>query len=170
VAITAPCAFVAPWAACLIGGIAGVLVVWSVFFWEKRGIDDPVGAISVHGVNGAFGVICIGLFADGTYGAGLNGVPGTVAGLFYGGGVKQLTGSEYSPLQRAVADIAHIHCRAEGRHTLGVQQTASVGSAALTAYYYLYAVVGQKRQRGLCRSLGGASGGKHCAYLVKFKC
>jgi Amt family ammonium transporter len=54
-------------------------------------IDDPVGAISVHGVNGAWGVIAVGLFADGTYGAGLNGVAGGVRGLFYGGGMGQLT-------------------------------------------------------------------------------
>ena len=60
VAITAPCAFVSSWAAALIGAIAGVLVVFSVFFWERRGIDDPVGAISVHGVNGLWGVISRG--------------------------------------------------------------------------------------------------------------
>jgi ammonium transporter, Amt family len=74
VAITAPCAFVDSWAAVLIGGIAGVLVVFSVFFWDRRGIDDPVGAISVHGVNGLWGVISVGLFANGKYGAGWNGV------------------------------------------------------------------------------------------------
>jgi Amt family ammonium transporter len=85
VAITAPCAFVAPWAAFLIGGISGVLVVWSVFFWEKLGIDDPVGAISVHGINGAWGLIALGLFADGTYGEGYNGIAGNVTGLLYGG-------------------------------------------------------------------------------------
>ncbi len=68
VAITAPCAYVAPWAAFVIGALAGVIVVWSVFFWEKMGIDDPVGAISVHGVNGLFGLLCIGIFADGSYG------------------------------------------------------------------------------------------------------
>jgi ammonium transporter, Amt family len=45
-----------------------------VFFWEHRGIDDPVGAISVHGVNGLWGVISLGLFANGKYGAGWNGV------------------------------------------------------------------------------------------------
>jgi Amt family ammonium transporter len=84
VAITAPCAFVAPWAAFLIGAVSGVLVIVSVFFWERLGIDDPVGAISVHGVNGAWGVLALGLFADGTYGAGWNGVDGTVRGLFYG--------------------------------------------------------------------------------------
>ena len=64
VAITAPCAFVDPWAAAVIGAVAGLLVVVSVFFWEKRGIDDPVGAISVHGVNGLWGVISVGIFAD----------------------------------------------------------------------------------------------------------
>jgi ammonium transporter, Amt family len=74
VAITAPCAFVYSWAAALIGAIAGVLVVFSVFFWERRGIDDPVGAISVHGVNGLWGVIAVGIFANGKYGAGWNNV------------------------------------------------------------------------------------------------
>ncbi|HJQ84712.1 MAG TPA: ammonium transporter [Candidatus Binatia bacterium] len=74
VAITAPCAFVDPWAAALIGVVAGWLVVVSVFFWERRGIDDPVGAISVHGVNGLWGVLSVGIFATGQYGAGWNGV------------------------------------------------------------------------------------------------
>jgi Amt family ammonium transporter len=90
VAITAGCAFVAPWAAVIIGAVAGVLVVYSVEFWDRRHIDDPCGAISVHGVNGAWGVIAVGLFADGTYGTGWNGI-GTsahhgVQGLFYGDG------------------------------------------------------------------------------------
>lgn len=85
VAITAPCAFVGVGSAALIGLVAGVLVVESCFFFERKvRIDDPVGAISVHGVNGAWGVISLGLFADGTYGDGWNGVPGTVTGLFYG--------------------------------------------------------------------------------------
>jgi ammonium transporter, Amt family len=74
VAITAPCAFVSTWAACVIGAIAGVLVVWSVVFWDNIGVDDPVGAISVHGVNGLFGVISVGIFANGQYGAGWNSV------------------------------------------------------------------------------------------------
>lgn len=93
VAITAPCAFVSPLGAFFIGLIAGVLVVWSVFFIERMGIDDPVGAISVHGANGLWGVIAVGLFSDGTYGAGFNNVGATsymgvagrgVTGLFYG--------------------------------------------------------------------------------------
>jgi Amt family ammonium transporter len=92
VAITAPCAFVNPIAAVIIGLIAGVLVIWSVLFVERvLKIDDPVGAVSVHGVCGAFGCICIGLFADGIYGAGWNGVADkTPTGLFYGGGFGQL--------------------------------------------------------------------------------
>ena len=84
VAITAPCAFVDSWAAGLIGAVAGVIVVQSVFFFERRGIDDPVGAISVHGVNGLWGVVSVGIFASGKYGAGWNGVPGTVKGILYG--------------------------------------------------------------------------------------
>ncbi len=85
VAITAPCAFVNAISAFIIGGIAGILVCVSVTFFEnKLKLDDPVGAISVHGVNGFWGVISLGLFADGAYGDGLNGVAGGVKGLFYG--------------------------------------------------------------------------------------
>ena len=117
VAITAPCAFVDPWAAALIGTAAAVVVVEAVFFLERRlKIDDPVGAISVHGVCGLLGVLCVGLFANGKYGVdamgfatdgspigGWNGTtthiagghaPG-VAGLFYGDGgqlMAQLAG------------------------------------------------------------------------------
>ena len=85
VAITAPCAFVNSLTASLIGLISGVLVIEAAFFVEgKLKIDDPVGAIAVHGVNGAFGCLALGLFADGTYGDGWNGVAGPVKGLFYG--------------------------------------------------------------------------------------
>jgi len=85
VAITAPCAFINSVSAVIIGLIAGVILCISVFFVERTlKIDDPVGAISVHGVNGAWGVLALGLFADGTYGDGLNGVEKTVSGLFYG--------------------------------------------------------------------------------------
>jgi len=85
VAITAPCAFVTTGASCIIGLISGVLVVESVYFVERKlKIDDPVGAISVHGVNGTWGCLALGLFADGSYGDGWNGVAGTVKGLFYG--------------------------------------------------------------------------------------
>jgi Amt family ammonium transporter len=72
VAITAPCAFVDPYAAAIIGTIAGLIVVTSIGFFERRGIDDPVGAISVHGVCGSFGVLAVGLFANGQFGYGWN--------------------------------------------------------------------------------------------------
>ena len=63
----------------------------STFFIERKlRVDDPVGAIAVHGVNGAWGCIALGLFADGTYGDGWNGVAGTVKGLFYSGDPSQL--------------------------------------------------------------------------------
>jgi hypothetical protein len=87
VAITASCAYVAPWAAACIGAVAGLLVVWSALFLERKiRIDDPAGAVSVHGTSGLWGVLALGLFADGTYAptANFNGVPGNVTGLFYG--------------------------------------------------------------------------------------
>ncbi len=81
VAITAPCANVSPLSAVIIGLLGGVLVVLSVLFIDKvLKIDDPVGAVSVHGVCGAFGTIAAGLFAQEAYG-GTN-------GLFFGGGFK----------------------------------------------------------------------------------
>ncbi len=85
VAITAPCAFVSAPAAILIGAIGGVLVVFAALFVEqKMKIDDPVGAVAVHGVNGAWGILAVGIFANGTYGDGLNGVDGPVKGILYG--------------------------------------------------------------------------------------
>jgi Amt family ammonium transporter len=85
VAITAPCAFVSPAGALIIGLVSGVLVVEVAIFVERKlKIDDPVGAVAVHGANGIWGCLALGLFADGTYGDGLNGVKGAVTGLFYG--------------------------------------------------------------------------------------
>jgi Amt family ammonium transporter len=93
VAITSPCAFVTPTGGVIIGAVAGVLVVYSVFFFDKLKIDDPVGAISVHGTCGVWGLISVGLLSDGSYGQGWNGVGATdylgvtgrgVTGLFYG--------------------------------------------------------------------------------------
>jgi Amt family ammonium transporter len=87
VAITAPSGFVNTVGAAIIGFTAGFLVCLSVEFVERvLKVDDPVGAISVHGTCGLFGVISVGLFADGTsnYGGSWNGVDGSVTGLFYG--------------------------------------------------------------------------------------
>ncbi len=84
VAITASCAFVAPWASVVIGLIAGVLVFYSIRFFEKRKIDDPIYALSVHGAAGIWGTLSTGFFATpelATVGQ---------AGLFYGGGFGQL--------------------------------------------------------------------------------
>jgi len=98
VAITAPSGFVNTTSACIIGAVAGVLVCLSCSFFENvLKIDDPVGAISVHGTNGLWGVLSVGLFADGTsnYGGSWNGVTGSVTGLFYGDAsqlVAQLVG------------------------------------------------------------------------------
>ncbi len=89
VAITAPCAWVNATSSVIIGAIAGVLVVFSVLFLEGRGIDDPVGAVSVHGTCGIWGLIAVGLFADGTYG-NYSTEPPFVRGLFFGGGWDQL--------------------------------------------------------------------------------
>ena len=87
VAITAPSGFVNTTGACIIGAVAGILVCLSCTFFENvLKVDDPVGAISVHGTNGLWGVLSVGLFADGTsnYGGSWNGVNGSVTGLFYG--------------------------------------------------------------------------------------
>jgi Amt family ammonium transporter len=87
VAITAPSGFVSTVGAVILGFVAGVLVCLSVEFVERvLKVDDPVGAISVHGTCGLWGVLSLGLFADGTsnYGGSWNGVDGSVTGLFYG--------------------------------------------------------------------------------------
>lgn len=82
VAVTAPCANISPLSAIIIGAVGGVIVVLSVGFIDKvLKIDDPVGAISVHGVCGAWGTLAAGLFAEKTYGG--------VDGLFFGGGMTQ---------------------------------------------------------------------------------
>ena len=93
VAITCPCYWVSPSGAFILGAIAGVVCCLSVDLFEYLRIDDPVGAVSVHGVCGIWGTLSLGLFATGQYGA-----PGpygadtstTVRGLFYGGGTNQL--------------------------------------------------------------------------------
>ncbi|OHD17221.1 MAG: hypothetical protein A2086_04665 [Spirochaetes bacterium GWD1_27_9] len=85
VAITAPCAFVGVGSAAIIGLIAGVLVVFAVLFFDKMKLDDPVGALSVHLVNGVFGTLAVGLFAQ-------DKITGTATGngLFFGGGFNLL--------------------------------------------------------------------------------
>lgn len=85
VAITAPCAFVSPLSSVIIGGAAGIVVVLGVLLLDKMHIDDPVGAIPVHGMCGAFGTLCLGLFAQDQF------MPNTTGnGLLFGGGAKLL--------------------------------------------------------------------------------
>ena len=83
VAITAPCAFVSPGASIIIGAIGGVVVVLGVILLDKLRIDDPVGAVPVHGMCGIWGTITVGLFGQQALGLANN-------GLFYGGGFSQL--------------------------------------------------------------------------------
>src|SRR3989442_3361753 len=132
VAITAPCAFVTAPSAVLIGAVAGVLVCVAVFFIDgKLRIDDPVGAIAVRGVNGLWGIVSVGLLADGTYGDGWNGGPGAVGGLFYGDAsqfVAQLIG--------------------------GVTNFVAVGVMAYAAYKVTDLVVGGHRVSAEVEELG----------------
>ncbi len=89
VAITAGCACVSPGSALIIGGAAGALVVVAVEFLDKvLHVDDPVGAVSVHGIAGIFGTLAVGLFAESRY-AVAAGLP-EVNGLFFGGGLRLL--------------------------------------------------------------------------------
>jgi ammonia channel protein AmtB len=83
VAITAPCAFVEPWAAILIGTVGGVLVVVGALLLDRLKVEDPVGAFPVHGINGMWGTLSIGL-------PGRQALEVAHDGLFYGGGVAQL--------------------------------------------------------------------------------
>jgi len=94
VAITCPCYWVSPTGACLLGLIAGVLVIVGVEVLEYLRIDDPIGAVPVHGICGIWGTLSLGLFACGQYGAtgpiaADNSAP--LTGLFYGGGFTVLT-------------------------------------------------------------------------------
>ena len=86
VAITAGCAYVSPISAAIIGLIGGIVVVLAVLGIDKLGIDDPVGAVSVHGVCGALGTLCVGLFAEAKYAPAET----TGDGLFFGGGTSLL--------------------------------------------------------------------------------
>jgi len=87
VAVTAPCAWVSPGGALVIGLVAGALVVLGIVAFDRLHVDDPVGALSVHLVNGVFGTLAVGLFAHPLYATG-DGAP--QPGLLYGGGFAQL--------------------------------------------------------------------------------
>ena len=106
VAITGPCAFVSTHAALFIGAVAGLLVVAAALFIEGTlEIDDPVGAAAVHLANGTWGIVALGLFANGSYGDGLNGVPGPVRGAFYGD-----AGQLWASLIGIAANLVFVGC------------------------------------------------------------
>jgi Amt family ammonium transporter len=91
VAVTAPCAYISMPAAALIGAVAGIIVVLAVIGFDKLKLDDPVGALSVHLVNGIFGTIAVGLFADKNVASAIGtDSPALRSGLFAGGGAGQL--------------------------------------------------------------------------------
>ena len=153
VVITAPCAFVDPWVAMVLGIIAGVVVIEAVFFIERKlKIDDPVGAISVHGVCGTLGVLAVGIFANGKYGIdaggagiGWNGTttsvdatasPKGVTGLFYGGNgggqlLSQLTGHRHHldrDLRHRLRLLQDPERRHQGRHPVATTTRRSPAS------------------------------------------
>ena len=97
-------------ASVIIGLIAGVIVVLGVLFFDRIKCDDPVGATSVHLLNGVFGTICVGLFATPDRLARA-GNPAAVAGLFYGGGTQQLITQ-----LTGVAAVCHLRARHLGDH------------------------------------------------------
>jgi Amt family ammonium transporter len=114
VAVTAPCAFVEPWAAVVIGLVGGVLACLAAGWLEAWKIDDPVGAVPVHLFNGIWGVIAVGLFASGNPDtAAWNGIDGAVTGLLYGGGLGQLTAQilEASAIALPVFILSYIFFR-----------------------------------------------------------
>jgi ammonium transporter, Amt family len=93
VAVTCPCYWVSPGGAILIGAVAGVVVPLAVDFLEQMRVDDPIGAVAVHGACGIWGTLSLGLFASGQFGIPTpDGVDtsSVVKGLFYGGGLDQL--------------------------------------------------------------------------------
>jgi ammonium transporter, Amt family len=109
VAITCPCYWVSPAGAILLGGVAGVLVILGVEFLEWLRIDDPIGAVPVHGFCGIWGTLSLGLFACGKYGvtgalAPDNSAP--LAGLFYGGGTQVLKAQAIGSLIVTTATFA----------------------------------------------------------------
>jgi ammonium transporter, Amt family len=129
VAITAACAFVAPWAAIVIGLVAGGIVVFGVLLVERLGIDDPVGAVAAHGMSGVWGTLSLGFLAVPSLASKLETGQG---GLLYGGGFHQL-GMQALGL---VAVGAFTFSASFGvlwifKHTVGIRTESEVETAGL---------------------------------------
>jgi Amt family ammonium transporter len=119
VSITAPCAYVTPGAAVVIGAIAGVTVIEAVGFFDRLRIDDPVGATSVHLVHGIFGTLCVGFFGV----KGQSGLPND--GLLRGGGFSQLgVQIEAVLVVGAFSFVASLLVWAALKKTMGLRVTA----------------------------------------------
>ncbi|RYL94815.1 ammonium transporter [Sporolactobacillus sp. THM7-4] len=129
VAITASCAFVEPWAAIVIGAVAGAFTYWTSIFFESKGLDDPIYAVSVHGIAGVIGTLSTGFFA----------APKLVAaagvgrpGLFYGGGFHQLGVQALGVLAAfAFVTIASLVVLGIMKATLGLRVSADAEKAGL---------------------------------------
>ena len=127
VGITCPCYWVSGLGACVIGAVAGVIVILAMELLEYLRIDDPVGAWPVHGVCGIWGTLSLGLFASGQYqaaGSSPTGVPQIVAnsaealtGLFYGGGLKVLEAQFVGSADRLRRHLRRARWRCSGRST-----------------------------------------------------
>jgi len=122
VAITCPCAWVTAGGAFWIGAVAGVLAAVAVPLWDKIKLDDPVGALSVHLVNGVWGTLSLGLFAAPGF-AGGDAQPGL--GLFYGGGMSQLVSQGIGVVAvGAFTFVASMICWYVLKVSLGIRVTA----------------------------------------------
>jgi Amt family ammonium transporter len=125
VAITAPCAFVDTAAAAIIGGVAGVLVCLATVWLEKARIDDPVGAVPVHFVNGVWGVLAVGIFANANpASAGWNGIETPVTGLIAGG---------YTQILAQLAEAAAVTVTVFGLSYVFFRILAAVGVLRVSA-------------------------------------
>src|SRR5262249_58057138 len=123
VAITCPCYWVSPTGSIILGAIAGVIVVVAVDVLEMLKIDDPIGAVPVHGICGIWGTLSLGLFACGQYGAtgplaADNSAP--LTGLFYGGGFTVLTAQMIGSAAVVAATVATAFAQVDAVHALRV--------------------------------------------------
>ncbi len=137
VAITCPCYWVTDVGACVIGAVAGVLVIAAMELLEYLRIDDPVGAWPVHGACGIWGTLSLGLFASGQYSAGGSspfGVPSVVpkstdalTGLFYGGGMKVLEAQFIGSFIVCVATFVSAMAMFAALNTFGLLRVSEKG-------------------------------------------
>jgi Amt family ammonium transporter len=132
VAITCPCYWVTPFGSIMIGAVAGVIVVLAVDFVEWLRVDDPVGAVAVHGFTGIWGTLSLGLFACGKFGAAGpsgpdNSEAAVVTGLFYGGGWSQFIGQAIGSAAVTVATFGVSLVMMYGLKAAGILRVSKEG-------------------------------------------